>query len=92
MRLDDAYVNRIVQLSDTHLMASPGGGTFFALYTENSVAALCRSLAYLSVIDALLLTGDLVVYAMGEAYQRLDQVVSALGVPSFWLSENHNAV
>ena len=91
MRLDTADAARIVQLSDTHLMAS-AGGTLLGLDTDASLAAVCRLVASLAPIDALLLTGDLAGDEAESAYQRLDQVVSALGVPSFWLPGNHDAV
>lgn len=90
VRLDTADVTRIVQLSDTHLMASQGG-TLLGLDTDHSLAAVCRLVASLAPIDAVLITGDLAGDEAESAYQRLDQVVSALGVPSFWLPGNHDA-
>lgn len=90
-RLDTANTSRIVQLSDTHLMASQGG-TLLGLDTDRSLAAVCRLLASLEPIDALLLTGDLAGDEADSAYQRLDLAVSSLGVPSFWLPGNHDAV
>ena len=58
VRLDTADAARIVQLSDTHLMAS-AGGTLLGLDTDASLAAVCRLVASLAPIDALLLTGTL---------------------------------
>lgn len=91
MRIDTTDACRIVQLSDTHLMEAPGG-TLLGLDTDRSLAAVCRLVASLGPIDALLVTGDLAGDEAESAYQRLDQVFSSLGVPSFWLPGNHDAV
>ena len=63
-------------------MASQGG-TLLGLDTDRSLAAVCRLVASLAPIDALLLTGDLAGDEADSAYQRLDLAVSSLGVPSF---------
>ena len=89
--LDTADTSRVVQLSDTHLMASQGG-TLLGLDTDRSLAAVCRLVASLAPIDAVLLTGDLAGDEAESAYQRLDRVVSSLGAPSFWLPGKHAAV
>ena len=57
-RIDTTDASRIVQLSDTHLMEAPGG-TLLGLNTDRSLAAVCRLVASLGPIDALLITGDL---------------------------------
>ena len=91
MHLDTADAARIVQLSDTHLMASQGG-TLLGLDTDRTLSAVFRLVASLGPLDALLLTGDLAGDEAESAYQRLDQALSSLGVPSFWLPGNHDAV
>ena len=49
---------RILQLSDTHLMAE-SGGRLVGIDTDQSLAAVCRLIAGQGRVDALLLTGDL---------------------------------
>jgi len=89
--LNTAASSRVVQLSDTHLMREPGG-QLVGIDTDRSLAAVCRLVATLGPIDALLLTGDLAGDEAEEAYGRLDEALAPLGVPSFWLPGNHDAV
>ena len=81
----------MVQLSDTHLMREPGG-QLVGIDTDRSLAAVCRLVAAQGPIDVLLLTGDLAGDEAEEAYGRLDEALAPLGVPSFWLPGNHDAV
>ena len=83
--------SRLVQLSDTHLMRD-AGGQLVGIDTDRSLAAVCRLVASQGPIDALLLTGDLAGDEAEEAYARLDAALAPLGVPSFWLPGNHDAV
>ena len=89
--LETAASSRVVQLSDTHLMREPGG-QLVGIDTDRSLAAVCRLVAAQGPIDALLLTGDLSGDEAEEAYGRLDEALAPLGVPSFWLPGNHDAV
>ena len=89
--LNTAALSRVVQLSDTHLMREPGG-QLVGIDTDRSLAAVCRLVATLGPIDTLLLTGDLAGDEAEEAYARLDAALAPLGVPSFWLPGNHDAV
>ena len=89
--LNTVASSRVVQLSDTHLMREPGG-QLVGIDTDRSLAAVCRLVATLGPIDALLLTGDLAGDEAEEAYGRLDEALAPLGVPSFWLPGNHDAV
>ncbi len=86
-----AASSRVVQLSDTHLMREPGG-QLVGIDTDRSLAAVCRLVGAQGPIDALLLTGDLAGDQAEEAYGRLDEALAPLGVPSFWLPGNHDAV
>ena len=61
---------RILQLSDTHLMAE-SGGRLVGIDTDQSLAAVCRLIAGQERIDALLLTGDLAGDESEKAYERL---------------------
>ena len=89
--LNTAASSRVVQLSDTHLMRE-SGGQLVGIDTDRSLAAVCRLVAAQGSIDALLLTGDLAGDEAEEAYGRLDEALAPLGVPSFWLPGNHDAV
>ena len=89
--LETAATSRVVQLSDTHLMREPGG-QLVGIDTDRSLAAVCRLVAAQGPIDALLLTGDLAGDEAEEAYGRLAKALAPLGVPSFWLPGNHDAV
>ena len=89
--LETAAASRVVQLSDTHLMREPGG-QLVGIDTDRSLAAVCRLVAAQGPIDALLLTGDLAGDEAEEAYSRLEEALAPLGVPSFWLPGNHDAV
>ena len=89
--LNTAASSRVVQLSDTHLMREPGG-QLVGIDTDRSLSAVCRLVASLGPIDALLLTGDLAGDEAEEAYGRLEEALAPLGVPSFWLPGNHDAV
>jgi len=89
--LNTAASSRVVQLSDTHLMRE-SGGQLVGIDTDRSLAAVCRLVGAQGPIDALLLTGDLAGDQAEEAYGRLDEALAPLGVPSFWLPGNHDAV
>ena len=89
--LETAATSRVVQLSDTHLMRE-FGGQLVGIDTDRSLAAVCRLVAAQGPVDALLLTGDLAGDEAEEAYGRLDEALAPLGVPSFWLPGNHDAV
>ena len=61
---------RILQLSDTHLMAE-SGGRLVGIDTDQSLAAVCRLIAKQERVDALLITGDLAGDESEKAYERL---------------------
>ena len=56
------------------------------------LATVCRLVVSLALIAAVLLTGDRGFDEAESAYQRLDQAIPSLGVPSFWLPGNHDAL
>jgi Icc protein len=89
--VNTAASSRVVQLSDTHLMCEPGG-QLLGVDTDRSLAAVCRLVAAHGPIDALLLTGDLAGDEAEDAYGRLGEALVPLGVPSFWLPGNHDAI
>jgi Icc protein len=73
---------RVLQLSDTHLMAE-SGGRLVGIDTDQSLAAVCRLIAGQERIDALLLTGDLAGDESEKAYERLCTLIEPLGIPQF---------
>ncbi len=82
---------RVVQLSDTHLMAE-SGGRLVGIDTDQSLAAVCRLVAVQGRVDALLLTGDLAGDESETGYERLCTLIEPLGIPSFWLPGNHDSI
>lgn len=78
----------IAHLTDTHIFADPHGG-LFGLESERAlreVIALVRR----RQPDLVLLTGDLIHDEREEAYVRLRDIVSDLGVPVHCLAGNHD--
>lgn len=80
---------RLLQITDTHLMAEPGG-RLLNVDTDASLAAVVRVAAQLPAADALLITGDIAGEGAVGAYQRLDTALKPLQAPSFWLPGNHD--
>lgn len=81
---------RVVQLTDTHLLADP-----VALQKGvATTASLQRVLAYLQTQcpqpDLLLLTGDLSQDESPQSYDRLVDLLAPLQVPSYWIPGNHD--
>ncbi len=89
--MDTADSSRVVQPSDTHLMQSRGG-KLVEVDTDRSLEVVCRLVADLTSVDALLLTGDLAGDESEEAYHRLQATLAPLDVPSVWLPGNHDAL
>jgi Icc protein len=81
---------RVVQITDTHLFASPEG----RLVGMNSEEGLHDVLALLrrheSEAAALLFTGDASQDHSRASYERLEQALSALGLPQYWTPGNHD--
>ena len=53
---------------------------------------MCRLIARKEPVDALLLAGDLAGDESEKAYERLCSLIEPLGIPSFWLPGNHDAI
>lgn len=80
----------LVQVTDTHLMATPGG-RLLNVDTDDSLAAVIELvLQQQSDTDALLITGDISGDGADSAYGRLAQALSVVPAPSFWLPGNHD--
>lgn len=80
---------RLLQITDTHLMAAPGG-RLLNVDTDASLAAVVALAAQGEQADALLITGDIAGDGAGAAYERLDAALVPLKAPSFWLPGNHD--
>lgn len=81
---------RLAQLSDAHLYQDPAG-QLMGLNTQASLeAVLARVRETFWPLDALLLTGDLVHDMSPDAYRRLGEQLSDLGVPAYCLPGNHD--
>lgn len=83
-------VLRLCQITDSHLMASPGG-TLLNVDTDKSLAAVVDlALETMPDMDAILVTGDIAGDGAASAYQRFEQAIGVLPAPSFWLPGNHD--
>lgn len=80
---------RLLQITDTHLMAAPGG-RLLNVDTDASLAAVIALAAQGEQADALLITGDIAGDGAAAAYERLDLALAPLNAPSFWLPGNHD--
>ena len=82
---------RVLQLTDTHLYANPGG-TLLGLNTLKSFQQVVGHIRdFHWPLDLLLATGDLVHDASPKGYARLAEILSSFGVPVFCLPGNHDA-
>ncbi len=80
---------RLLQITDTHLMAD-SGGRLLNVDTDASLAAVVALAAQGEQADALLITGDIAGDGNSAAYERLDVALTPLQAPSFWLPGNHD--
>lgn len=88
-RLSVSGAVRLLQITDTHLMAAPGG-RLLNVDTDASLAAVIALAAQGDQADALLITGDIAGDGAAAAYERLDAALAPLNAPSFWLPGNHD--
>ena len=81
---------RVVQLSDFHLFADPEG-CLLGLNTQFSLEkVLERVRREQQSPDLVVATGDLSQDGSFESYRRLEQALSALPAPVYWLEGNHD--
>ena len=81
---------KVLQITDTHLFADPS-----ARHKDvDTAATLGRVLAIIERdhqnAACLLVTGDLSQDETQASYHRLDALLSALGMPCYWLAGNHD--
>ena len=81
----------IAQITDIHLFAD-SHQDLLGMPTTDSFQALLEHLSRLSPQpDLLLLTGDLSQDGTPESYDRLQALLTPLGIPVYWLPGNHDA-
>ncbi|KAB7623014.1 3',5'-cyclic-AMP phosphodiesterase [Alkalilimnicola sp. S0819] len=82
---------RVLQITDTHLYADPGG-RLAGLVTEQSCEAVINEALQRSwPVDLVLLTGDVVHDGSESGYRRVKARFEQLGVPTLVLPGNHDA-
>ncbi len=80
----------ILQLSDTHILASPGAtllGIDTAYYFR---AVLAQAFAGQQSYDLIMLTGDIAQDPVAESYQYVLKQISGYGIPCICLPGNHD--
>jgi Icc protein len=81
---------RVLQITDTHLYADPGG----KLLGVNTLASFAQVLEHFRAthwpVDLLLATGDLVHDASATGYRQLSEMLERFRVPVFCLPGNHD--
>ncbi|EED36039.1 cyclic AMP phosphodiesterase [Luminiphilus syltensis NOR5-1B] len=80
---------KLLQITDTHLMQQRGG-RLLNVDTDASLSAVVALASQSLPADALLITGDIAGAGAGDAYYRLEEALSPLQAPSFWLPGNHD--
>lgn len=82
----------LVQLSDSHLLASPHA-RLMGMDTQDSLQrVIARVLEEQPRVDLLLASGDLSQDGSLASYQRFRQMTSAIAAPARWLAGNHDAL
>jgi Icc protein len=81
---------RLVQITDTHLNAEPGG-TLLGLDTDRSLRhVIDLVLDRHGGMDAVLATGDISDHGSEEAYLRARDYFARLPADTFWIAGNHD--
>lgn len=81
----------IAQLTDMHLFADEKQD-LLGLFTVESFQVVVERLQKLRQLDLLLLTGDLSQDGTLESYERVQNLVSLLQIPTYWLPGNHDSI
>ncbi len=79
---------RVIQLSDTHLFSDPSR-QLLGMPTTDSFMTVLKQLRQLQP-DLLLLTGDLSQDETAHSYEQLRDLITPLGIPTYWLPGNHD--
>ncbi|MEM7541330.1 MAG: metallophosphoesterase [Pseudomonadota bacterium] len=83
-------MTRLLQISDTHIYASPSARMASLDTRESFLKTLNAALTAQFELDALLLTGDLAMDGSAEAYAFLDEALAGLEVPVYAVPGNHD--
>lgn len=81
----------IAQLTDMHLFADEKQD-LLGLFTVQSFQVVIERLQKLRQLDLLLITGDLSQDGTPESYERVQNLVSLLQTPTYWLPGNHDSI
>ena len=81
---------RILQLTDCHILASPGERLRGMDTRRSFEKVIAAALEEHGQPDLLLATGDLSEDGSAEAYRYLSSCFDAAGIPTFWLPGNHD--
>ncbi|QZZ23504.1 3',5'-cyclic-AMP phosphodiesterase [Leptothermofonsia sichuanensis E412] len=83
---------RVVQITDIHLFADTSQRLLGLLTLDSFQAALRQIMALEPRPDLFLLTGDLSQDGKPESYEMLRNLLTPLGIPTYWLPGNHDAL
>ncbi|WP_330924390.1 3',5'-cyclic-AMP phosphodiesterase [Candidatus Sororendozoicomonas aggregata] len=83
-------MKKIIQLTDTHLFASPDVMHYGINPYQNLSGIVHQIKGHHKDCDAIIVTGDLSQDDTVESYQQLVDILTPLGTPFFWLCGNHD--
>lgn len=86
----DAAIVRLVQITDCHILATPGGRLKNMDTRRSFEAVLAAATADDAGLDLLLATGDLSQDASAASYRYLAERFEQIGLPLFWIPGNHD--
>lgn len=90
--MNQVSILTIAQITDIHLFADENQ-KLLGLSTTQSFQAVRERLTSLQPqLDLLLLTGDLSQDGTPESYHRLQNLLSPLKIPTYWLPGNHDSI
>lgn len=80
----------VVQMTDTHLFADPGGRLYDINTRDSLRAVIAHAQRNVPSIDLLLVTGDLVHDETEAGYRVLNDMFRSLHTPAYYLPGNHD--
>ncbi|KAA1171638.1 3',5'-cyclic-AMP phosphodiesterase [Marinobacter salinexigens] len=86
----DSRPLRVLQLTDPHLMADPGGALLGVNTRDSLSAVISEVLDVHGQPDLILATGDLAQDGSEEAYRVFGEQLQVFGCQSAWISGNHD--
>lgn len=82
----------VAQITDTHLFAGVDQALLGCPTNDSFQAVLARLRQLQPKPDILLLTGDLSHDESSESYERLQDLLTPLEIPTYWLPGNHDSL